>query len=203
MKHLAKIQKEFVKKALDKKAAKWEDLSYEAQKKYLGQHPASKKRMTAKPGQGGADLHELVEEKREEMLLPEIDSGSIDVGYDGFEIRKTGDDEYTMEWGLNSNDSYDDFESAEDDVDAWETGDNDPMDAHLLDSLDEQLASSGFVIDRDNISRELDKDGDEYDGMEYGFNMRVKVKRKESSDKKKDLSLPVDDGDDVPIQSPI
>ena len=67
MKHIAKIQEEFVKKALNKEAAKWDDLSYEAQKKYLSAHPASKRKMTAKPGQGGADLHELIEEKKESL----------------------------------------------------------------------------------------------------------------------------------------
>lgn len=43
MKHLAKIQSEFLKEA-----ANWNQLSYEAQKEYLKQHPKSKRRLTAK-----------------------------------------------------------------------------------------------------------------------------------------------------------
>ena len=49
MKHLGKIQSEFLKEA-----TKWDDLSYDAQKDYLDRHKKSKKRVTAKPGQDGA-----------------------------------------------------------------------------------------------------------------------------------------------------
>jgi hypothetical protein len=45
MKHLGKIQAEFLKKA-----AEWDDMSLEAQKDYLKEHPKSKRKVTAKPG---------------------------------------------------------------------------------------------------------------------------------------------------------
>jgi hypothetical protein len=45
MKHLATIQREFVKEA-----RKWNDLSLEDQKGYLKRHPGSKRKITAKPG---------------------------------------------------------------------------------------------------------------------------------------------------------
>jgi len=44
MNHLGQIQKEFVKAASD-----WNDLSFEAQREYLKQHPGSRKRLTAQP----------------------------------------------------------------------------------------------------------------------------------------------------------
>ena len=44
MKHLTKIQLEFVKYA-----ANWDELSYELQKSYLQRHPKSRRRLTAKP----------------------------------------------------------------------------------------------------------------------------------------------------------
>lgn len=77
MKHLATIQTEFLKEA-----AKWEDLSYEAQKKYLQEHRKSKKKMTAKPGEGGADISDLeksIDEKRKSMhdVDPDNISASI------------------------------------------------------------------------------------------------------------------------------
>ena len=56
MKHLAKIQSEFLRYA-----ASWEELSYDAQKDYLKQHPKSKKKLTAKPGEEGKDVSELQE----------------------------------------------------------------------------------------------------------------------------------------------
>lgn|GEM_PF-4658220 len=45
MKHIAKIQSEFLKAA-----RKWDDLSLEEQKGYLKRHPRSKHKLTAKPG---------------------------------------------------------------------------------------------------------------------------------------------------------
>jgi len=48
MKHVAKIQLEFLKKI----ARKWDDLSYDEQKAYLKRHPKSKRRITAKPSSG-------------------------------------------------------------------------------------------------------------------------------------------------------
>ena len=44
MKHLAKVQVEFLKSA-----RKWKDLSYEMQRDYLKRHPGSKRRITAEP----------------------------------------------------------------------------------------------------------------------------------------------------------
>ena len=49
MKHLAIIQSEFVKSASSKVATNWDELPYEGQKEYLRQHPASKRKITAKP----------------------------------------------------------------------------------------------------------------------------------------------------------
>ena len=43
MKHLAKIQNEFLKQA-----AVWDDLSIDAQREYLKRHPKSKRRVTGK-----------------------------------------------------------------------------------------------------------------------------------------------------------
>lgn len=44
MKHLAAIQSEFLKEA-----RKWDNLSYDEQKRYLKRHPKSKRKLTAKP----------------------------------------------------------------------------------------------------------------------------------------------------------
>jgi hypothetical protein len=44
MKHLAKIQLEFLKAARD-----WDSFSLEEQKEYLKRHPKSKRKLTAKP----------------------------------------------------------------------------------------------------------------------------------------------------------
>ncbi|MDO8641765.1 MAG: hypothetical protein Q7R33_09560 [Nitrosarchaeum sp.] len=57
MKHLAVIQSEFLKEA-----RKWDDLSYEDQKGYLKRHPASKRKLTAKPDSStkGKDDDKLV-----------------------------------------------------------------------------------------------------------------------------------------------
>lgn len=46
MKHLARIQSEFMKEA-----RRWEDLTYEEQRDYLQRHPKSQRRMTTSPGQ--------------------------------------------------------------------------------------------------------------------------------------------------------
>ena len=73
MKHTATIQKEFLKHAMTKQSAQWEDLSYDAQKEYLQKHPASKKKMTAKPGQTGASINDLKDEiksKKQELNTP-------------------------------------------------------------------------------------------------------------------------------------
>lgn len=62
MKHVAQIQKEFVKES-----AAWDDLSYDSQKEYLQAHPASQKRVTKQPGEGGQDvavLEESINQKR-------------------------------------------------------------------------------------------------------------------------------------------
>jgi hypothetical protein len=73
MKHLATIQKEFIKCALDLKiAAGWDDLSYESQKEYLQNHTKSKHRITAKPGRGGLTISDLKKqlENRMQILSP-------------------------------------------------------------------------------------------------------------------------------------
>lgn len=54
MKHFAQIQKEFLKYA-----AKWDDLSYEGQREYLHKHPASTKRITKRPEEGGQAYDEM------------------------------------------------------------------------------------------------------------------------------------------------
>lgn len=46
MKHLAKIQSEFMRYA-----SNWDNLSYEEQKAYLERHPQSKRKITAQPSQ--------------------------------------------------------------------------------------------------------------------------------------------------------
>jgi hypothetical protein len=47
MRHLARIQAEFLKTA-----RKWDDLTYDEQKAYLKRHPLSKRRITARPDSG-------------------------------------------------------------------------------------------------------------------------------------------------------
>jgi hypothetical protein len=60
MKHLAKIQIEFLKEA-----AKWDDLSLEDQKGYLTRHPKSKRKLTAKPK---TDKIDPVEKDKEDIV---------------------------------------------------------------------------------------------------------------------------------------
>lgn len=55
MKHLAQIQVEF----LQKQAAKWDDLSYDAQREYLHKHPQSVKRITKRPEERGKSYDEI------------------------------------------------------------------------------------------------------------------------------------------------
>lgn len=65
MKHLAKIQIEFLKQAAD-----WDQMSYEVQKQYLKLHPKSKKKITAKPKPEGEDvskLEESITEKKDQI----------------------------------------------------------------------------------------------------------------------------------------
>ncbi|MDO8640863.1 MAG: hypothetical protein Q7R33_04915 [Nitrosarchaeum sp.] len=54
MKHLAQIQSEF----LNRVARTWDDLSLEEQKAYLGRHPKSNRRLTAKPEQTSVPSNE-------------------------------------------------------------------------------------------------------------------------------------------------
>ena len=73
MKHKNQINSEFAKIALTKTSAKFEDLSYEAQKEYLKQHPATKKKITKSPGDSGEPLSALKEDiksKREQLKTP-------------------------------------------------------------------------------------------------------------------------------------
>lgn len=60
MKHLIKIQAEFLKQA-----RVWDKLSLEEQKDYLKQHPASKKKITAKPET--IQLQQELEHKRQNL----------------------------------------------------------------------------------------------------------------------------------------
>ena len=79
MKHIAQIQIEFAKTALKKIATNWDTLSFDAQKEYLSQHPASKRKLTAKPGQQGeplSDLHESIDEKRQQLSQHKPDTKS-------------------------------------------------------------------------------------------------------------------------------
>lgn len=76
MKHLAKIQYQFVKFAIS-----WHDWSYERQKNYLKDHPDSKRKLTAKPEQlslqsstktfkhklGKVDYSDITKDKRYEF----------------------------------------------------------------------------------------------------------------------------------------
>lgn len=59
MSHLLIVQSEFVKEA-----RKWDDLTLEDQKAYLKRHPASKRRITAKPGKS-VKSDDVVEKRRE------------------------------------------------------------------------------------------------------------------------------------------
>lgn len=58
MKHLARIQVEFLKQARN-----WDDLSYEEQKGYLSRHPKTKRKITARPLQN--EHSEITESKKE------------------------------------------------------------------------------------------------------------------------------------------
>lgn len=117
MKHLATIQVEFLKAA-----AKWEDLSYEAQKAYLQQHRKSKKKMTAKPGEGGADVSELKEsisKKRESipgtMIVSGLDAGggaTIDLYYDKDEHKIIEIKQFADSTELKTEIDVDDFDSS-------------------------------------------------------------------------------------------
>jgi len=58
MKHLATIQKEFLKTARN-----WDDLSVNEQKNYLKKHPKSKRRITARPGNNKSTTLEPLDQK--------------------------------------------------------------------------------------------------------------------------------------------
>ena len=67
MKHLATIQTEFLKEARD-----WDDLTLEEQKGYLKRHPATKRKLTAKPDKSTTksektDVHKKIKDKKEEV----------------------------------------------------------------------------------------------------------------------------------------
>jgi hypothetical protein len=67
MKHLATIQTEFLKEARD-----WDDLTLEEQKGYLKRHPATKRKITAKPekstkSETKPDIHKKIKDKKEEV----------------------------------------------------------------------------------------------------------------------------------------
>jgi seryl-tRNA synthetase len=64
MKHLATIQTEFLKEAFVKESRDWDNLTLEEQKNYLKKHPASKRKITAKPAQS---LLSQLNTKREDL----------------------------------------------------------------------------------------------------------------------------------------
>jgi hypothetical protein len=67
MKHLGMIQTEFLKEA-----AKWDQLSLEAQKQYLKEHPKSKRRVTARPGKSRiTDVKAKLESKKSDLQTSE------------------------------------------------------------------------------------------------------------------------------------
>jgi hypothetical protein len=68
MNHVAIIQSEFMKEA-----RKWKDLSYEDQKSYLKRHPASKRKITAKPE---GSRQEKDEGKKEKSVKEDSTSSS-------------------------------------------------------------------------------------------------------------------------------
>lgn len=117
MKHLATIQTEFLKEA------KWDDLSYEAQKEYLKKHRKSKKKITAKPNENGTanlNINNMIAKTLK--LKPE---GSTRVSLEnlnkiidaGFNIdratlhldREKGSCRLHTEWTGESKDNYDLF----------------------------------------------------------------------------------------------
>lgn len=59
MKHIAKIQTEFLKEA-----ANWDNMSLEEQKAYLQRHPGSKRQLTAKPEETNIDNSRDSEERK-------------------------------------------------------------------------------------------------------------------------------------------
>ena len=85
MKHLAKIQSELLK------AAKWTDLSPEAQKEYLKKHRKSKKRLTAKPKHAGPVSFDWKDEDRannwvEKQLISGLKVFEADMGEDSWNL---------------------------------------------------------------------------------------------------------------------
>ena len=143
MKHLAKINNEFAKKALNKQGADWDSLSYEAQKQYLGQHPASKRRLTAQPGQGGADLHELIDEKREGLGGQEVESTGGQ-----FEIMKTMNKDNFDEMAASIADNLSQY--LDDDMEPDEV-----IDEHFGhgDHDDGMMGQDGLELDHSNLEQ--------------------------------------------------
>jgi hypothetical protein len=68
MKHFAKIQIEFIKKA-----TKWDDLSFEKQKEYLQQHPKSKRKITKSQTQLSNVKEKLYNAKEWDSAFADID----------------------------------------------------------------------------------------------------------------------------------
>jgi len=68
IKHTAKIQSEFLKYAFIKHAAGWDDLSFDAQSRYLREHPKSKRRLTKKSGESGEPVDRLEDYTHEKKL---------------------------------------------------------------------------------------------------------------------------------------
>jgi len=65
MKHIAQIQSEFLKNA------KFEDLDYEDQKRYLKKHPKSKKRLTKSPSDDNEKVTALINDLETDNWKPE------------------------------------------------------------------------------------------------------------------------------------
>lgn len=64
------IVQEAISNGIFKEAAKWDSLSYDAQKEYLKRHPRSKRKITAKPGEsvkGLDDLQSKLEKKKKQI----------------------------------------------------------------------------------------------------------------------------------------
>jgi len=68
IKHSAAIQSEFLKYAFIKHATEWDDLSFDAQARYLREHPKSKKRPTKMPGESGESVDKLKDYNHEKKL---------------------------------------------------------------------------------------------------------------------------------------
>lgn len=72
MKHLGMIQAEFLKEA-----SKWDEMSLKAQKQYLKEHPASKRKVTARPGKSTKGVKDQIKEKRQSLKSDRFDEAEV------------------------------------------------------------------------------------------------------------------------------